>query len=214
MPILKLTRRTIEAIEPVDKPTIFYDSELTGFCLKVLPSGVQRWCVEYRSGAGGRSVGKTRMVLGSTTSMTPDQARATAKSTLAAVALGQDPARKRSTERAMPTFADFGERYLSEEAETKLKPRTVVNYRIYLRKHAAPLLGTRKLDALDGADVSKMHRKIGKETPMSDVERRRRDPIQVSRSPDAYLTERPTLIAGGPSPEMKSFASVLSPSRK
>lgn len=167
VPVLRLTKRTIDAIEPVEKPTIFYDNDLTGFSLKVLPSGTKRWCVEYRSGAGGRSVGKTRMVLGSTSAMTPDQARLSAKSILAAVALGQDPARKRSTERAMPTFAEFGERYLTEEAETKLKPRTVVNYRIYLRKHAVPVVGTRKLDALDSADVAKLHRKIGKTTPMT-----------------------------------------------
>ena len=167
MPVLKLTKRAIDAIESVDKPTVFYDSELTGFCLKVLPSGAKRWCVEYRSGAGGRSVGKTRMVLGSISSLTPDQARSSARATLAAVALGQDPARKRSTERAMPTFAEFGERYLTEEAETKLKPRSVVNYRIYLRKHAVPIIGTRKLDALDSGDVAKMHRKIGKTTPMT-----------------------------------------------
>jgi hypothetical protein len=167
VPVLKLTKRTIDAIAPVEKPTVFYDTDLTSFCLKVLASGTKRWCVEYRSGAGGRGVGKTRMVLGSTSSMTPDQARLAAKSVLAAVALGQDPARKRSTERAMPTFAEFGERYLTEEAETKLKPRTVVNYRIYLRKHATPTIGTRKLDALDSADVSKLHRKIGKTTPMT-----------------------------------------------
>jgi integrase len=160
-------KRTIDAIETVGKPTVFYDSELTGFCLKVLPSGAKRWGVEYRSGAGGRSVGKTRMVLGSTSSMTPDQARESAKKILAAVALGQDPARKRSGERAMPTFAEFGERYLTEEAETKLKPRSVVNYRIYLRKHAVPIIGTRKLDTLDSGDIAKMHRKIGKVTPMT-----------------------------------------------
>jgi integrase len=160
-------KRTIDAIERVDKSTLFYDSELTGFCLKVLPSGTKRWCVEYRSGAGGRSVGKTRMVLGSTAAMTPDQAREAAKKILASVALGQDPARKRSSERAMPTFAEFGERYLTEEAEIKLKPRSVVNYRIYLRKHAVPIIGTRKLDALDSGDVAKMHRKIGKATPMT-----------------------------------------------
>ena len=58
MPVLKLTKRTIDAIATVEKPTLFYDSELTGFCLKVLPSGTKRWCVEYRSGAGGRSVGQ------------------------------------------------------------------------------------------------------------------------------------------------------------
>ena len=153
MPVLKLTKRVIDAIAPVNKPTLFYDCDLTGFCLKVLPSGTKRWCAEYRSGAGGRSVGKTRMVLGSTSSMTPDQARVSAKSILAAVALGQDPARKRTAERAMPTFADFAERYLSEEAEAKLKPRTVVNYRIYLRKHAGPVMGNGTDRAFDRVGV-------------------------------------------------------------
>ena len=110
MPIHKLTKRVVDAIAPTNKTVIYYDSELTGFCLKVLPTGGKRWCVEYRSGAGGRSVGKTRMVLGSTSSMTPDQARQSARITLGAVALGQDPAGKRSRERAMPTFAEFAER--------------------------------------------------------------------------------------------------------
>lgn len=167
MPIQKLTKRVIDAIEPADKTLIYYDSDLTGFCLKVLPTGGKRWCVEYRSGAGGRSVGKTRMVLGSTSAMTPDQARQSARTILGAVALGQDPAGKRSRERAMPTFSEFAERYLTEEAETKLKPGSVVNYRIYLRKHASPVIGTRKLDALETADIAKMHRKIGKATPMT-----------------------------------------------
>jgi Arm DNA-binding domain/Phage integrase, N-terminal SAM-like domain len=167
VPIQKLTKRVVDAISPAEKTVVYYDSELTGFCLKVLPTGGKRWCVEYRSGAGGRSVGKTRMVLGSTSAMTPDQARQSARTILGAVALGQDPAGKRSRERAMPTFAEFAERYLTEEAETKLKPGTVVNYRIYLRKHASPVIGTRKLDALETADIAKMHRKIGKTTPMT-----------------------------------------------
>ncbi|AMN39734.1 tyrosine-type recombinase/integrase [Rhodoplanes sp. Z2-YC6860] len=163
----KLTKRVVDAITPTGKTVIHYDSELSGFGLKVLPSGAKRWCVEYRSGAGGRKVGKTRMVLGSTSTMTPDQARQSARTILGAVALGQDPARKRTHDRAMPTFAEFGERYLTEEAETKLKPRTVVNYRIYLRKHATPVIGTRKLDALETDEIAKMHRKIGKTNPMT-----------------------------------------------
>ena len=36
------------AIEPVQKPTIFYDTELKGFGLKVHPSGVLSWIIEYR----------------------------------------------------------------------------------------------------------------------------------------------------------------------
>ena len=99
MPIQKLTKRVVDAITSGDKTVIYYDSELTGFCLKVLASGGKRWCVEYRSGAGGRSVGKTRMVLGSTSSTTPDQARQSARTILGAVALGQDPAARCSDRR-------------------------------------------------------------------------------------------------------------------
>src|SRR5258706_9893620 len=57
--IQKLTKRVVDAITSGDKTVIYYDSELTGFCLKVLASGGKRWCVEYRSGAGGRSVFET-----------------------------------------------------------------------------------------------------------------------------------------------------------
>lgn len=167
MPVEKLTKRIVDAMAPSPKPVIYYDSELTGLCLKVLPTGGKRWCIEYRAGAGGRGVGKTRMVLGSSTKLTPDQARTAARELLASVALGQDPAATRSKSREMPTFKEFGERYLTEEAAAKLKPKTVVNYRIYLRKHATPLIGTVKLDALETSDVARMHRRIGKTTPMT-----------------------------------------------
>jgi hypothetical protein len=39
----------VDAITSGDKTVIYYDSELTGFCLKVLASGGKRWCVEYRN---------------------------------------------------------------------------------------------------------------------------------------------------------------------
>ena len=34
-----------------------------------------RWCVEYRPGGGGRGVAKKRLALGSTSALTPEQAR-------------------------------------------------------------------------------------------------------------------------------------------
>jgi hypothetical protein len=39
VPIQKLTKRVVDAITSGDKTVIYYDSELTGFCLKVLASG-------------------------------------------------------------------------------------------------------------------------------------------------------------------------------
>lgn len=168
MPVTKLSKRTADAATATGGRTTFYfDTDLPGFCLKVQPSGEKRWCVQYRAGAGGRKAAKKRMVLGSISKLTPDQARVAAKEVLAGVTLGQDPAAARAGAREMPNFRDFAERYLAEEAEPKLKPGTVVNYRIYLRKHAAPIVGSLKLDAVEETDIAKLHRKVGKATPMT-----------------------------------------------
>jgi integrase len=162
---MRLTKRTIDAIGTSVRPTIYYDDELTGFGLWVSPRGTKSWFVEYRPGPRSRSVPKRRMVLGRANTLTPDQARNAAREALASVALGKDPAALQSSARAMPTFGEFAERYLTDEAAAKLKPRTVINYGIYLRKHAVPLIGKIKLDNVMLSDVAKMHRQIGKDMP-------------------------------------------------
>jgi site-specific recombinase XerD len=65
-------------------------------------------------------------------------------------------------ERQSLTFSEFAERYLSEEAEAKLKPGTITNYRIAIRKHAVPDLGRIKLNKISNADLARLHTKIGK----------------------------------------------------
>jgi integrase len=167
MPVGKLTKRVVDAIETGSRRAIYYDSELKGFGVKVSPTGAKSWCVEYRPRGGGRGIAKRRMVLGSTGTLTPDQARLAARKVLAAVALGEDPAALRSRARDMPTLRQFADRYLDEEACAKLKPSTVVNYRIYLRNHAVPLIGNLKLDRITAADVAKMHHRIGQTKPMT-----------------------------------------------
>jgi integrase len=167
MPIMKLTKRTVDGIQPTGRRFIVYDTELKGFGLKVTPSGSKTWSVEYRGGARGRSVSKRRMVLGPVTTLTPDEARNAARAILARVALGEDPAAARERAREIPSFREFAERYLLEDAEAKLKPKTVVNYRIYLRKHAYPALGSIKLNTVNLADVAKLHRRIGQTKPMT-----------------------------------------------
>lgn len=161
MPIRKLTKRAVDDIQPTGRRFIVYDTELKGFGLKVTPSGSKTWCVEYRGGTRGRTVNKRRMTLGSVTAVTPDEARNAARTILARVALGDDPAAATAHARQIPSFQEFAERYLLEEAQAKLKPKTVENYRLWLRKHAQPALGGLKLDKIKLADVAKLHREIG-----------------------------------------------------
>ena len=163
---VKLTKRSIDAISPTGRASITYDSDLKGFGVRIGPSGMRSWFVEYRPGAGGRRVAKRRMVLGSN-ELTPEQARTAAKEVLANVSLGKDPGASRKRERLMATFREFAQRYLNEEAALKLKPGTVKNYEICVRKHAAPAFGSIKLDAISTADIARLHLRIGQTRPMT-----------------------------------------------
>jgi hypothetical protein len=49
--IARLSKRTVDALRPGAKPYIVFDEDLTGFGLRVLPSGTKTWIVEYRPGA-------------------------------------------------------------------------------------------------------------------------------------------------------------------
>ena len=60
----KLTKRTVDALVADDKAFIVYDSELKGFAVRVAPTGIKTWQVEYRPYPGGRGVSKRRMALG------------------------------------------------------------------------------------------------------------------------------------------------------
>src|SRR6266851_1271541 len=61
---IKLGKRTLDNLPRVAKRTTFFDTDLTGFGIRVSPSGARSWIIEYRPGSGGRGVSKRRMVLG------------------------------------------------------------------------------------------------------------------------------------------------------
>lgn len=164
--VVKLTKRTVDGLIVGNRAIIAYDSELKGFGIRVAPSGSRGWFVEYRPGAGGRRVTKRRMYFGGR-EFTPEEARQAAKEILASVALGKDPAAVRRDERKSETFREFAERYLRDEAEAKLKPGTVTNYRICVRKHANPEIGATKLNRISTADIARIHSKVGQTRPMT-----------------------------------------------
>jgi hypothetical protein len=90
MPVVKLSKRTVDALKPAVKS--FIAATLKGFGVRVLASGAKSWVIEYRPGGGGRSVGKRRLKLGDTFELTPAEARKTARIALSRVRLGSDPA--------------------------------------------------------------------------------------------------------------------------
>lgn len=170
MPVMRLGRREIGGLKPVDRPVIYYDEVLKGFGLRVMPptqdGHVRRtWLVEYRPNRGGRRVAKRRLSIGSATKLTPEQARDRAKKLLAQVALGEDPAAELSRARKGGTVADLLERYMSEVIRAKRKERTAKVFDGYVRNHIVPAIGARQAHTINRTDVARLHREIGSDYP-------------------------------------------------
>jgi hypothetical protein len=123
--VARISKRVMDSFGAAAKAYIVFDRDLTGFGLRVMPSGAKTWIVEYRPGTGGRKIFKRRMKIDIASRMTPDEARAQAKEILARVRLGEDPAAARTTSRQTPTIAAFAKQFLDEYARPpNIKPNT------------------------------------------------------------------------------------------
>ena len=100
-----LNKRNVESLKSADKPFIAWDDKLTGFGLRVQPSGVRSYIVNYRAGTGGRKAANRRLVIGRHGRVTADQARRLAQETLGRVAAGDDPRRSVALAERFPPCA-------------------------------------------------------------------------------------------------------------
>ncbi len=147
---LTLTKRTVEALEPADKPWIAWDDKLVGFGCRVQPSGVKSFLVNYRAGEGGRRAPNKRVVVGRFGRLTPDQARRKAQELLGRVAGGGDPAGERANARALPTLGETCDEYIENR-----RGRVDSTQKAY-RRYANLYLGDwrpRALDAITRREV-------------------------------------------------------------
>lgn len=60
----KITKRSVDALTPNDRLQLIYDTELSGFGIRLMPSGHAAYIIEYRPGGGGRRISKKRMAIG------------------------------------------------------------------------------------------------------------------------------------------------------
>jgi integrase len=168
MPTIKLTKRVVDGIEPTGKRAFWYDAELKGFGLKVEPSGTMTWIVEYRPGAGGRSTGKKRLTLGKVGTLAPEQARDLARTKLATVLGGADPAALKAEAKAAKTVAELCDLYLAEAEKGNVisrrgapkKASTLITDRGRIARHIKPLLGAKKVRDVRRADIERFLRDV------------------------------------------------------
>jgi integrase len=162
---MKLTKRVVLTILPDPlRDRYVWDGEVRGFGLRIKPTGVRSFMVQYRNSSGI----SRRLTLGRVAVLTVDQARTLAKRTLADVISGGDPASKRSEDRRAMTVRQLCQAYLDaaekglilgKQAQAK-KASTLYIDRGRITRHILPLLGNRAVRDLTTPDVVRFMRSV------------------------------------------------------
>lgn len=155
----KLTKRAIESF-PSDGTrtgTLYWDTELRGFGVRVFPSGRKTFVVKFRTQSGRQRWLK----IGAYGPLTAERARDLAKIELAKVVEGKDPATQRHELRNAMSVAQLCELYM-EAASAGLvlgrkglpkKESTLSTDRSRIDAHIKPLLGQLKARAVTRMDI-------------------------------------------------------------
>jgi Arm DNA-binding domain len=118
-------------------------------------AGRRFFILEYRPGAGGRSLAKRRLTLGRYGAITAEQAREAALDALARIRLGEDPQAEKTRQRSSLTVAGLIDAYSAGHV-AKLKPGSQESYGVGLAKLRAAH-GSLKAEALTRAQVAALH---------------------------------------------------------
>jgi integrase len=154
---MKLTKKTIDAIKPAEREALLWDDALPGFGLRVKPSGVKSFVLQYLN-RQGRS---RRLTLGRYGEITAEQARQKASALRQQVRDGSDPAEERNEDRTAPTVEVLCRQYLAECEKGLIlgrggKPKkvsTLATDQGRVERHIVPLMGRKLVRDIAPADV-------------------------------------------------------------
>ena len=155
----KLNKQFVDKLKPVKKDTLYRDSSVIGFGLRVKPSGAKTWVVQYRNKAG-----RTRkLAMKNSSAATPGEARRWAKTTLGQVAAGRDPSAERNAELGAMTVAQLCDEYISAakkglvlgKGRRRKSPLTIATDIGRINGHIKPLLAQVAVKTVTHRDVVK-----------------------------------------------------------
>lgn len=136
----RLTDTLARRLRPIDRDQIVWCDRTPGFGVRVKPSGVATWIVDYRDAAGR----KRRETLGSIHAWVCDEAREKAEALRRAVKPDDGP----MTVRALAL------RYMGEHAAVRKKPRSRKEDQRLLDLHILPALGDRLVHKITRSEIA------------------------------------------------------------
>ena len=161
-----LSNRTVATLS-VERDTVFWDRELTGFGVRVYPSGGKVFVAQTRGPDGPNKPNKPRRItVGRHPVLSAEQARQRAALIIARVKAGEDPVPLPLPAKYAggPTVADLANRYLEEHVAVRCKPKTQRTARSVVNRHIVPALGKLPIAAVQRRHVMALHESLC-ETP-------------------------------------------------
>ncbi|MGO4667702.1 tyrosine-type recombinase/integrase [Bosea sp. 2RAB26] len=160
----RLTKRVVDAAPVKGASYFLWCSELSGFGVRLWPTGRAAFYADYRNADGTRR----RMMIGEHGKVTCEEARKLALGILGSAVKGADPAEERASNRKALTVRELCEKYLSAAERGLLmgkrglpkKASTVYVDRGRIARHILPLLGNRRVRDLAQSDINKFIRDV------------------------------------------------------
>jgi integrase len=156
---MRLTDAICRKLAPPAKGNqIYYDGH--GFGLRVTAGGARSFILSYRT-RDGRA---RRLTIGDLGAWTVATARAEAAELRRQIDQGADPLGELQDERNAETVSDLADRFLTEHG-TRLRPKSLLDYRRIITRHVLPALGRHKVKGVTFTDIDRLHRRISETAP-------------------------------------------------
>jgi integrase len=151
----------VQSLKPGPVRTEFWDTEVSGLCVRVTPQGTKSWSFLFRSRDGGP---KRRFTIGDYPAWSLKDARERALVLRQQVQSGLDPVVERRRSKDALTLQKIAESYARH---VKAKLRSGAEYEAMLNRHLLPKLGDRKAADLKRADIVMVLDELGARAPVS-----------------------------------------------
>ena len=157
----QLTKLYVDKLKPQEKRYTIWDNRISGFGIRVAPSGRKTYIMKYRTIDGRQK----KPSIGVHGNITCEQAKQIAKEWHGEIAAGRDPTENKMTLRQSPSIANLADRYFKEHVLVHNKRTTQDLTKIYLDKYIIPHLGALKVLSIQKEDVQRLHISM-KDKPM------------------------------------------------
>lgn len=151
----KLTKSVADRLKARDSDLVVWDTELPGFGMRVKPSGIKSFIIQYRNRNTGDSRRKTIGQYGALLSF--HKAKERARIILAEAMSGRDPVADSMATRHVNLVSDLASAYLEHHAIPKKRAKSIAGDRSMISNIILPAWGRRTVIDITGRNIQELH---------------------------------------------------------